>query len=91
MKYALHFTPGALKVASKWKKSNPDLYNKLFKILEDVSEHPKTGIGHPKPLVNGGGITYSRRIAAHHRVIYDIIEDIIEVHIIGIGGHYDDK
>lgn len=91
MRYALRFTPDSLKTAGKWKKSNPDLHKKLIKILEDISEHPKKGIGHPKPLVNGRGSTYSRRITAHHRIIYDIVDNIVEVHIIAIGGHYDDK
>lgn len=54
----------------KWKKSNPNLFKKLGKILEAIQEAPRNGIGHPEPLIGGEGITYSRRITAHDRIIY---------------------
>ena len=72
--YTLDFDHKMVKVMVKWKKSNPTLFKKLGKILEANQEGPRSGIGHPEPLVCGNGITYSRRISAHERIIYDIYD-----------------
>ena len=53
--------------------------------------HPRTGIGHPEPLIKGSGIRYSRHITAHDRIIYDIYDNVVTVLVIQVGGHYDDK
>ena len=49
--YTLDFDPKVVKVMAKWKKSNPNLFKKLGKILEAIQEDPRSGIGHPEPLV----------------------------------------
>ena len=54
-------------------------------------EHPKTGLGHPEPLLGGANITWSRHITAHDRIIYDIFEDRVHVDVLEIEGHYHDK
>jgi toxin YoeB len=54
-------------------------------------DHPRTGLGHPEPLVGGDGITYSRRITAQHRIIYDILDDVVVVLVTALEGHYNDK
>ena len=54
-------------------------------------QHPRTGLGHPEALVGGGDITYSRRITAHNRIIYDIYDSRIAVLIIQVEEHYNDK
>ena len=54
-------------------------------------EHPRTGIGHPEPLVGGHDVTYSRHITAHDRIIYDIYDESITVLVIQCEEHYDDK
>ena len=46
------------KVLKKWKKSNPQLWKKYQKIYDELMDHPRTGLGHPKPL-RGGGSTFS--------------------------------
>ena len=91
MKYKVDFTKDAQKVVKKWKKSNPILFKKLVSILDEISIHPRTGIGHPEPLKGGNDITYSRRISAHDRIIYDIYDEKITVLVIDVEGHYDDK
>ena len=89
--YILDFDPKVIKVMAKWKKSNPNLFKKLSKILEAIQKDPRNGIGHPEPLVGGNGITYSRRITAHDRIIYDIYDEEVHVLVIELEGHYDDK
>ena len=54
-------------------------------------EHPRSGTGHPEPLKGGEGTTYSRRISANDRVIYDIDDENSTVNILSIQGHYSDK
>ncbi len=54
-------------------------------------ERPRTGLGHPEALRGGGNITWSRHITAHNRIIYDIYEDVVEVHVLELEGHYNDK
>lgn len=91
MTYTLEFTDGAKKVIKKWKKSNPNLHKKLLKLLHELIETPRSGTGHPEPLKGGKEITWSRRITAHDRIIYDIYEETITVLVVEVEGHYNDK
>ena len=76
------------KTLRKWKKSNPKLFKKATKILLDIMMHPRTGLGHPEPLVGGNDVTYSRHITAHGRIIYD---NSVTVLIVQAEQHYNDK
>ena len=89
--YAIRFDTKADKIVAKWKKSNPILFKKLCNVLQDIMQHPRTGIGHPEPLVGGGDVTYSRHISAHDRIIYRIHDNEVFVVVIELEGHYDDK
>lgn len=91
MIYTVDYTKAAQKTLAKWKKSNPVLFKKAVAILQDIMQHPRTGIGHPEPLVGGHDITYSRHITAHDRIIYDIYDESITVLIIQCEEHYNDK
>jgi len=89
--YTIEYSKAAKRTLKKWKKSNPQLFRKATKILFDIMEHPRTGLGHPEPLVGGKEITYSRHITAHDRIIYDIYEETITVLVIQVEEHYNDK
>ena len=91
MIYRIDFSKTATKTVAKYKKSNPVLYKKLVKLLDELMEHPRTGTGHPEPLKEGNSVTYSRRITAHDRLVYDVYDEIITVLVIEIEGHYNDK
>ena len=91
MIYAIEYSKAADKTLRKWKKSNPQLFKKATSILMDIMEHPRTGIGHPEPLVGGDDITYSRHITAHDRIIYDIYDEHVYVLVIQLEEHYNDK
>jgi len=91
MSYKVEVSKDADKIIRKWKKSNPQLFNKYRSIFHELVDHPKTGTGHPEPMKGGNGITYSRRVTAHDRIVYDIYEDVITVLIIEVEGHYSDK
>jgi toxin YoeB len=91
MNYQVNVTSEVQQVLKKWKKSNPQLLKKFQKIFHELAEHPTTGTGHPEPLKGGQGITYSRRLSASDRIIYDIYENIITVLVIKVESHYNDK
>lgn len=91
MMYKIEFDDEAKKTIAKLKKSNPQTFKKVTKLLEDIALHPRTGIGYPEPLKGGADITYSRHIKGKDRIIYDIYDDIVSVLIVSAEGHYDDK
>ncbi|MFC2384014.1 MAG: type II toxin-antitoxin system YoeB family toxin [Hoylesella saccharolytica] len=91
MSYKVEVSKDADKVIRKWKKSNPQLFNKYRSIFHELVDHPKIGTGHPEPMKGGNGITYSRCVTAHDCIVYDIYEDVITVLIIEVEGHYSDK
>jgi toxin YoeB len=91
MKYTLQFSPRAMADLEKIKKSGDQArIKKLRAILEELTEHPLTGIGNPERLKYREN-TYSRRLTNKDRVVYSIFEDIVEVNILQMVGHYDDK
>lgn len=89
--YKVSFDSKVEKTIAKWKKSNPNLHKKLIKIILDIAEHPRHGLGHPEPLIGGNDVTYSRHISKHDRIIYNIYDDEILVLVIQLEGHYSDK
>jgi toxin YoeB len=91
MIYEIHYSDEAKKVIAKYKKSNPIAYKKFSRLLPELINHPRSGTGHPEPLVESNDITYSRRISAKDRIIYDIYDDIVVVMILSVEGHYKDK
>jgi len=91
MNYIIRYTDDANVTIAKYKKSNPIAYKKFTRLVKELTEHPRTGTGHPKPLVKGNNIRYSRRISGNDRVIYNIYDDTVVVLIVSVGGHYDDK
>lgn len=91
MIYTIEYSKDADKTLKKWKKSDPQLFKKAARILFDIMEHPRRGLGHPEPLVGGNDVTYSRHISAHDRIIYDIYDERITVLVIQAENHYNDK
>ena len=91
MRYIIDISDHADRIIRKWKKSNPQLFKKYQRIYHELADHPRTGTGHPEPLRGGNDITYSRRLSAQDRIIYDIHDETVTVLVIDVEGHYDDK
>ena len=89
--YKIDFSDDAAKVIKKWKKSNPLAFKKLYKLLPELEQHPRSGTGHPEALKGGKEITWSRHITANDRIIYDIYDNVITVLVVEVEGHYNDK
>ena len=91
MMYKVEFAEGLEKVLKKYKKSNPNAFAKLIRLIPELEAHPRTGTAHPEPLINGNNVTYSRRLTANDRIIYDIYDDQITVLVVQAEEHYNDK
>ena len=89
--YTLEFDEQALKDIQLLKKSEKQAYNKLLKLLDELTEHPTTGTGKPEVLKFGLSGFYSRRITQKHRLVYKVDNEQITVQIISAIGHYSDK
>jgi toxin YoeB len=72
------------------KSGNKILLNKIYVLLEQLKVHPNTGVGKPERLKHKDEATWSRRIDDKHRLMYIIKEDIMEVHIVSLWGHYNE-
>jgi toxin YoeB len=60
--------------------------NKIFVLLEEITDPPFTGTGKPEMLKYNLSGCWSRRINQEHRLIYEIINDRILIH--PAKGHY---
>lgn len=89
--YTIKFDKQVVKIIAKWKKSNPILFKKFETVVKAIAKDPRNGIGHPEAMVSGGNITYSRRISAHDRIIYNIHDEEVYVVVVELEGHYNDK
>lgn len=91
MSYSLIFAPRAMEDFNRIKKSGDQArLKKLRAILEELREHPLTGIGNPERLRHRN-YTYSRRLTGKDRIVYTIHDEVVEVNILQMLGHYDDK
>jgi toxin YoeB len=86
--YRIEFTVEAAKEALRLKKSEPQAYRKLEKLLQELQEHPATGTGKPKLLSGNRAGQWSRRITHKHRLVYTVENEV--VFIVAIWGHYND-
>lgn len=76
---------------SEYKKLRkiPGAIRKLESLMCEVVIHPRTGLGHPKPLVGyGNREVWSRHISGKHRLVYEIKSDCVV--FIACYGHYQD-
>lgn len=70
---------------------NKAILKKITALLNDIAEHPYTGIGKPEALKYELAGKWSRRINAEHRLIYSIYDDKIEVYVLSMKYHYSKK
>ena len=91
MIYTIHFATAALTEIKDLKRSEPQAYKKLVKLLEELLEHPYSGTGKPERLKYYPEPTWSRRISQKHRLVYQVKEKTVTVLILSAYGHYDDK
>lgn len=80
----------ALEDIKYWKKSGQKAIQlKISKLVEDILQHPNTGIGKPEQLKHQLSGLWSREIDKGNRLIYEVVGN--QLHIISMRGHYYDK
>lgn len=72
------------------KKSDPQAFKKLERLIPELREHPYTGTGKPHQLRHLEGV-WSRKLDKKNRIRYMVNETSVVVFIISTLGHYDDK
>lgn len=91
MPYRIVFSPEALADLQKLAQNEPKSYAKAKRFIDELKEHPKTGLGHPEPLKGKPENRWSREITKKHRLVYRIFEVEVYVDVLSAYGHYDDK
>jgi len=89
--YRVTFTEAAKKDLKKLDKKSPQAMAKLEKLIEELQEHPRTGTGQVEQLKYHQDETWSRRLSKEHRLVYCIREEVVEVLVLSVFGHYGDK
>lgn len=72
-------------------KDEPKVFKKAERFIEELKEHPKTGLGHPEPLKGRPEGRWSRELSKKHRLVYRIYETEVVVLVLASYGHYEDK
>ncbi len=81
------FSPAAKKDLKFWKLSgNKQVQKKITELIENIKKHPFVGIGQPEALKHNLSGFWSRRINQEHRIIYKVMDKVIE--ITSLRGHY---
>ena len=62
MKFEIRYTDLANQGLAKLAKSEPKVFKKVLRFIEELQEHPMTGIGHPEPLKGKPEGRWSREI-----------------------------
>lgn len=90
MPYMIILSEEALEGAKQLRKSNPQSFKKLSRLIEELKDHPYTGTGRPEQLKYLPGL-WSRHIDRKNRLIYTVKDEEVIVTVISVIGHYDDK
>ena len=88
--YQIEFSVEAAKDLLKMKKSDPQAFKKLERLILELRKHPYTGTGKPHQLRHLEGV-WSRKLDKKNRIRYMVNETSVVVFIISTLGHYDDK
>lgn len=86
--YTIKFTEEAQSQLGLLMRKAPKAIKKLEKLLEELREHPRTGTGQIEQLKHYKEETWSRRITREHRLVYRIHDNVVEVLVLSVFGHY---
>lgn len=87
MSFHLDFSDQAKNDIDFHKKSgNKAVLKKILVLLNELTEHPFEGTGKPELLKYNLSGNWSRRINKEHRLIYEVLEDTVNV--LSAKGHY---
>ncbi len=88
MIYKLKLYPQARKDLDQFKRHEPGCFRKAAALLLELEKHPYSGTGRPEQLKYDLTGRWSRRINAEHRMVYRVVDDVVEVHVLSMRYHY---
>jgi len=63
-----------------WQSVDKRMIKKINLLLQDIGrDDPFEGVGKPEPLKHAFSGYWSRRINDEHRLIYRVVDDVVEV------------
>ena len=69
---SITFTECAWEEHLYWHQQDQSILSRIHLLLREIQRHPFTGIGKPEPLRGPLAGTWSRRIDARHRLVYQV-------------------
>jgi len=91
-KYTIVISSRAIKeLQAHYKSGNQKTIKRIEQIFVELSVTPFSGIGNPEPLKYHLTGYWSGRLNKRDRIIYQVIEEEVQVFIVSAIGHYDDK
>ena len=87
MSWSIVYTKQAVKDSKKIESSN--LKPKVVKLIALLKNDPYTNTLPIENLIGDLSGAYSRRINIHHRLVYQVLDDIKTVKIIRMWTHYE--
>ena len=87
MSWSIVYTKQAVKDSKKIESSN--LKPKVVKLIAPLKNDPYTNTLPIENLIGDLSGAYSRRINIHHRLVYQMLDDIKTVKIIRMWTHYE--
>lgn len=85
--YEVEYTEKATEGLRLLKRHEPQAYKKATKLLLELGEHPTTGTGQVEPLKGNLSGYWSRRISKRHRLVYRVIEELVQVLVVNTYDH----
>ena len=82
----VHFEGEAYEQFVEWAETDSTIFEKIDRLIQDISRSPFKGLGKPEPLKHNRKGWWSRRITKEHRIIYKFEKGII--FIASLKGHY---
>ena len=80
--------PQAESDLSYWKeKGETRILKRIRALLEDILQHPFSGLGKPEALKGTNG-KWSRRINNEHRLVYSVSSGKVYVYVFSLRYHY---
>lgn len=86
--YKIVFSDDARKGLLLLQKNYPFAVKKLKVLLKEICNDPRFGTGQAERLKHYKVETWSRRITREHRLVYRINQDVVEVLVLSVYGHY---
>lgn len=84
----IRYTETALEHRDFWRQSGQkSIMRKISSLLDDIAEHPTTGIGKPEQLKHELSGVWSRHINQGNRIVYEVHSD--HVMVLAMKGHYE--